>query len=63
MFEIWKDRFKIIIQNFDLELWETIINDQFIPIYCISGEVVYKPNFLWYKEEKCSKFILKLKTF
>lgn len=51
-FGLWKTRFKIFIQNFDLELWETIINDSFIVNHCINGEVVDKPYFLWTKEEK-----------
>lgn len=46
VFELWKDRFKILIQSFDLEFWETIVNGLFIPVHCINGEVVEKPNFL-----------------
>lgn len=51
-FELWKDKFKIFIQSFDLELWETIINGPFIPTHYTNGEVLDIPNFLWNEEEK-----------
>lgn len=61
MFELWKVRFKIYIQSFDLELWETIINSLFIPTHHINNEVVDKSDFLLTKEEK-RKFKIDFKT-
>lgn len=47
MFEIYKTRFRIIIQIISFELWGTIINNLFIPTHQIDGEVVDNPNSLW----------------
>lgn len=51
-FEIWKAKFRIFIQSNSFELWETIINDVFIPTHQIDGEVVDKPDSLWTVKEK-----------
>ena len=45
-FELWKARFKILIQSFNFELQETIINGYVIPTHYITGEVVHKIGFL-----------------
>lgn len=51
IFELWKTRFKIFIQSIDIELWETLINDMFISIHQIDGEVADKSDSLWTVEE------------
>lgn len=46
-FELWKARFKIFIQKFSFELWETIINGHFIHTHFVNSEVIDKFDFPW----------------
>lgn len=50
--ELWKGRIRIFIQCINFELWETIINGQFIPAHHVNDKVIDKTDFLWTKEDK-----------
>ena len=51
-FELWKDKFKVFIQSFYIELWETIISCPFVPTQHVNDEVVDKPDFVWTMQDK-----------
>lgn len=51
-FNVWQAKFRVIIQNLNHELWETIVNILFIPTHQVDDEVVDKSHFLWTVEGK-----------
>lgn len=60
-FNIWQARFRLFLQSVNHELWETIINNQFIPTHKVNDEAVDKPNSLW-KNKENRKFEIDFKT-
>lgn len=51
-FYLWKSRMNFFIKVNNFEVWNFVINDLFIPTYCINNKVVKKLDNLWIKEDK-----------
>lgn len=50
-FESWKARFEICIKITYFEMWDILINGQFIPTFSFNDDIVNKSGFRWTKEE------------
>lgn len=47
IFELWKMGFETFIKVNDFEMWDMLINGQFIPTFFFDDKVVNKLDFHW----------------